>query len=253
MNLSTAAILLVSLYTTRSVVGFSPTNVSTRYSNPTTVLHMSGVSDAEELLRKARELRQQAEDDEHTLHTSLIGKKQTIAQDLDKIIEEIFPANLPKGKAGVPKVAEILETKRFSSPCLERVVERLHEREIAAKGISHVESSVQNTQVKFEKVAATNEVEMQRTAGLIELLIDAAQVLDEKVMKDRREKGTAQHHVDSTHWSSGELSDKLQQKARFIGREHDEQFKSRLEQYYEAARKKKDSSSNDGDSTEKLS
>ena len=253
MKLSSAAILLASLYTTHSVVGFAPTNVSTRYSDPTTVRHMSAVNDAQELLRKARALRQEAEADEHTLHTSLIGKKQSIAQDTDKTIEEIFPANLPKGKAGVWKVAEILETKRFSAPCLERVVERLHEREIAAKGISHVEPSLHHTHVKFEKVAASNEVEMERIEGLIKLLIDAAQVLDEKVMKGHREKGTASHHVDSTHWCSGELSDKLEEKASFLGREHDEQFKRRSEEYYEAARKKKHISSNSGDSTTRLS
>jgi len=213
---------------------------------------MSAVSDAEELLRKARELRQQAEADEHTLHKSLIDKKESEGQKDDRIIQDIFPPNLPKGQAGVLKVAEILEQKRFSVTCLKRVVERLHAREIAARGLSHVEPSLHHTHVKFEKVADSDEQELQKLEGLIQLLIDAAEILDDKVLKNRDEKGTATHHVDSTHWCSGELSNALSEKAHFLGREHDEQFKSRLAEYYEAARKKEDQSNNVGDDTSRL-
>jgi len=252
MKLSSAAILIASLVTANSAFGFTPSNVhsnvsqkKTQRSNSFTVRRMSPVSDAEELLRKARELRQQAEGDERTLQKSVIGKKETEGQNSDRIIEEIFPANLPKGQAGVSKVADILEQKRFSVTCLTKIVERLHEREIAAKGIAHVNA-------KFEKVADLNEQELQRLEGLIQLLIDAAQILDDKVLKNRDEKGTATHHVDSAHWGSGNLSDVLTEKAHFLGREHDEQFKGRLEQYYEAARKKEGQSKSDGDEWSQL-
>lgn len=209
-------------------------------SNPAISQRMTkNDDDAQELLRKARELRQQAEDEENHLHKTLVTKKQEQAIQTDGIINELFPPNLPKGQTGVWKVAETLEHKRFSAPCLERVVERLHEREIAAKGLEHVEPSLHHPHVKFERVADVNEEELRRVQGLIQLLIDAAAVLDEKVLKERHEKGTATHSVDSTHWCSGELSKRLAEKAHFLGREHEEQFKSRLEEFYEAARKKK--------------
>ena len=116
---------------------------------------------------------------------------------------------------------------------MERVLGRLHEREIASKGLSHVEPSLHHTHVKFEKVAVANEEESKRVEGLIQMLIDAAAVLDDKVLGKHRGG-----RVDD-HWSSGELSERLEKKAHFLGREHDDQFKGRLEEYYEAARKKK--------------
>jgi len=208
--------------------------------------------DVQEMLRKARELRQQAEEEEDHLHKTLVSKKQEEDTQTDMIINELFPANLPKGQTGVWKVADILEHKRFSAPCLERVVERLHEREIAAKGLEHVEPSLHHPHVKFERVADVNETELSRVQGLIQLLIDAAAVLDDKVLKERHEKGTATHHVDSTHWCSGELSKRLADKAHFLGREHEEQFKSRLEEFYEAARKKKHATKNDRNETTRM-
>lgn len=205
--------------------------------------------EAQEMLRKARELRQLAEEEENNLHKTLVTKKQEQDIQTDGVINELFPVNLPQGQAGVWKVAETLEHKRFSAPCLERVVERLHEREIAAKGLEHVEPSLHHPHVKFERVADVNEEELRRVQGLIQLLIDAAAVLDEKVLKERHEKGTATHHVDSTHWCSGELSKRLAEKAHFLGREHEEQFKSRLEEFYEAARKKKHGKSDRNETT----
>lgn len=212
-------------------------------------LHMSAVEDAAELLRKARELREQAEAEEHSLHKKLCDKISKQNKETDSVIQEIFPVNLPKGQSGIWKVAEILEKNRYSAPCLERVVERLHEREMTARGLEHVEPSLHHTHVKFERVADPNEEELQRIDGLIQMLIDAAAILDEKVLAERHEKGTVSHHVDSTHWCSGELSKKLDEKLHFIGREHDEQFKSRLEEFYEAARKKKTTKTDRNQST----
>lgn len=214
------------------------------------ILKMSAVSDAEEMLRKARELRAQAEAEENNLHQTLLEKKKSQDEETDQLIDELFPDDLTRGQPGVWKVAEFLQQKRLSASCLERVVQRLHEREIAAKGLDHVEPSMHHTHVKFEKVAKTNDAELKRVEGLIQMLIDAAAVLDDKVRKDYQEKGTVKHQVDKTHWCSGELSERLSDKAHFLGREHDEQFKSRLEEYYEAARKKKKHDKGDrGDKT----
>lgn len=236
-SLSIALMLALS---TKDAFSFAPNSNRILSSRFETYHSMSALSDAEELLRKARELREQAEAEEHSLHQTLISKKETQNVETDHVIDEVFPIGLPKGKAGAWKVAEILEKNRYSANCLDRVVERLHEREIAAKGVDHVEPSVHHTHVKFERVQNADAEELARIEGLLQILIDAAAILDEKVLKEHSENGTkVKHHVDASHWCSGKLSQRLDEKAHFLGREHDEQFKSRLEEFNEAVRKKK--------------
>lgn len=230
----------------RGVLCFSPQSVGVHVLPHKTCsvltsssLSMSAISDAEEMLRKAKELRAQAEAEESNLHHTLLQKKNAQDEESDRIIDEILPSDLPPGQEGVFQVADALSEKRLSASCLVKVVKRLHEREIAAKGLAHVESSIHHTHVKFEKVSKTDDDELKRVGGLIQVLIDAAAVLDDRVRTENEEKGRVKHHVDREHWSSGELSQKLSDKVHFLGREHDEQFKSRLEEYYEAARKDK--------------
>ena len=197
-------------------------------------------SDAEALLAKARALREQAEAEEHKLHTNLIEKKNCQDNAIDNIIQQLFPLNEPHVNEPRAKyaLAKRIDTLKLSSRVLENVIERLHEREIAARGLEHVEPSKHHDQVKFVRVAAPEEEELGRVKGLIQRLIDAADVLDDQYLKN--EKKEKHHHVDSTHWSRGTLGKVLKEKAHFLGREHDEEFKRRLEEYYEAARKKKD-------------
>lgn len=217
---------------------------SKRFTKYHVILHMSTTSssssDAEALLAKARALRQQAEAEEHKLHTNLIEKRNCQNVAIDNIIQQLFPLNEPYVNEPRAKytLAKRIDTLKLSSRVLENVIERLHEREIAARGLEHVEPSKHHDQVKFVRVAAPQEEELGRVKGLIQRLIDAAEVLDDQYLKN--EKKEKHHHVDSTHWSRGTLSKVLKDKAHFLGREHDEEFKRRLEEYYEAARKKKD-------------
>lgn len=205
------------------------------------------MSKVEALLAKARELRAQAEADENQLHSSLLEKKSSQDMETDMIIDELFPVSLKESNSA-KTVAECVTKKRMSKDMLLRVVERLHNREIAAKGLERVERSVgQTTHVTFETIAEGNEKELTRVKGLIELLIDAAEILDEDFLQNkiklRGERGkVVMHNVDHTHWSSGELNKVLREKAEFLRRGYDEQFKNRVADYYEAARKKKDSS-----------
>lgn len=205
------------------------------------VLFMSPISDAEALLAKARALRQQAEADEHKLHSTLIEKKKCQNTETDLIIQKLFPLNHNNQKevdrnASIRDLAKRIEELRLSKVMLERVVERLHEREISARGLEHVEPSNHHEQVKFIRVAQLQEEELTRVQGLIQRLIDAAEVIDEEYLKHEQKR----HHVDETHWSRGNLSKVLKEKAHFLGREHEDEFKKRLEEFYEAARKKKD-------------
>lgn len=210
-------------------------------------LAMSSLSDAEDLLRKARALREQAETEETNLHASLVNKKKRENEEIDHLIDQIFPTGNSKTDVHerAKRVAQVIENLRISAPQLEKVVERLNEREISAKGLEHVEPSISNTQVKFERVSSVDEKELARVQGLIQILIDAAAIIDQKALEKTE---NLRHNVMKTHWCSGNLSKTLSEKAHFLCREHDEQFKSRVQEYYEAARKK-DRSDDVGDHT----
>lgn len=239
--------LVVGLVQSFSVNRSTRTSTMTASRSTSTSLNMN--AEVEALLRKAKELREQAESDETRLHTDLINKKKEKDDDKDKIIEELFPPGLSRDNAGIEQVAETMQAKKLSADCLKRVVERLHEREICARGLSHVESSVHQTHVTFEVVADVNEGDLARVEGLITMLIDAASVLDVKMRKKQEEDPSSKHIVDSTHYSSGKLGKVLKEKANFLGREHDDQFKKRSEEYYEAARKKEHVQHKDESST----
>lgn len=209
-----------------------------------TTSNNGNMSNVEALLAKARALRAEAEAAETELHTALIEKKTSKDTELDALIEQMFPIDRSKDDdVAARALSQFIEEKRLSSERLVQVVERLHNREIAAKGLEHVQSSLHHTHVKFERVADPDEKELARVNGLIDLLINAATILDEKFLKNqielRGENGkVVMHNVDHSHWATGELRKVLSEKSKFLGREHDEQFKHRLEEYYEAARKK---------------
>ena len=214
------------------------TKSSESVNNPNVVLSMS-MSEAEALLAKARALRQQAAEDEHKLHSTLIEKKNCQNMETDTVIQTLFPLH---GDNTSASIASRMEEHRYSAPMLKKVVERLHEREISAKGVDHVEPSHNDREhkVEFVRVAQPQKEELERVEGLIQKLIDAAEILDEKYLKNEELQKKHHHHVDDTHWSSGNLSKVLKEKAHFLRREHEAEFKNRLEEFYEAARKKHD-------------
>ncbi len=238
-------LLLTAILIATPVKSFSPNSIQKRsgnYQKHALILSMSAISDAEALLAKARALREQAEAEEHQLHSTLIEKKNCQNMETDSVIQKLFPMNGAAGRSddsidlAAIDLANRIDELKLSTQMLERVVERLHEREIAARGLEHVEPSQHHEQVQFVRIAAPQEEELARVQGLIQRLIDAAQVLDAEHLRNAKEH----HHVDATHWSRGTLSKVLKEKAHFLGREHDEEFKKRLEEFYEAARKKKD-------------
>lgn len=205
------------------------------------------LSEVEKLLAKAKELRAQAEAAETQLHTTLLEKKSTKDAQADTLIDELFPLehqNFDK-ESRVETVADMIDSKRLSIEKLIQVVERLHSREVTARGEQHVEPSHHRTHVKFQLVSENPDAyELSRVRGLTDILIAAAYVLDERFLKNkmdvRGENGkVVMHHVDHSHWATGELGKTLEEKSKFLGREHDEQFKVRQAEYYEAARKKK--------------
>lgn len=222
----------------------SKTSKSSNYHKNVLILSMSAISDAQALLAKAKALREQAEAEEDKLHSTLIEKRHCQNMETDSVIRKIFPRAVAHSSGSdssidqnTMAVANRIDELKLSTQMLERVVERIHEREIAARGLEHVELSTHHEQVEFVRVAAPQEEELARVQGLIQRLIDAAEVLDNEHLKKNAKE---HHHADATHWSRGTLSKVLKDKAHFLGREHDEEFKNRLQEFYEAARKKKD-------------
>lgn len=201
----------------------------------TTKLQAATETEAERLRRKARELLAEAKAAEDELHTTLVEKKKTRDEATDALISYLFPSN--EGD-GVCALADRLRKKRLAKDTLLQIVERLHEREVAARGLEHVEPSMHHEQVTFKRIAQPNEEELKKLQGLVDRLIEAAEVLDKEFTDQKSACSGKITHADIMHWGGGKVAKTMKEKAKDLGREHDEQFKKRLESFYEAAKRK---------------
>ena len=134
---------------------------------------------------------------------------------------------------------------------LVQIVERLHEREIAARGLEHVESSLDQDQVTFKRVAQQDDVELAKIDGIVHELIEAAEVLDKEFVEQKaKADGGKITNAEMMHWGGGKIAGILKDKLKELGREQDEQFKKRLQSFYDAANIKnhKDKDAIDGNS-----
>lgn len=218
---------------------FAPPTVTTTAHSPGKLaapLHATAKADAERLLRKARELREAVKESEDELHSTLIQRKKARDAATDSIIAELFPS--PEEDDGTCALCDRLRQKRLASDMLVRIVERLHEREVAARGMEHVEPSLHHDQVTFKRVAEPNETELVKIQGLVDRLTQAAEVLDKEFIEEKSECGGVITHADIMHWGGGDIAGIIKDKANELGREHDEQFQKRLESFYEAAKRK---------------
>lgn len=206
----------------------------------TTRLQATAETEVEHLLRKARELREEVKAGEDALHTTLIQKKQTRDDATDATIAQLFPneSSSSEDGDGVCALCDRLRSKRLASDVLVRIVERLNEREVAARGLEHVEPSMHHEQVTFARVSTPDETELARLQGLVERLIEAAEVLDREFIEQKSECGEKITHSDIMHWGGGNIAGIIKEKAKDLGREHDEQFRNRLASFYEAATRK---------------
>lgn len=243
----------------RSALVVAPSS-STEYPDREKVRSESE-SEIDALLRKARELRAEAQAEEEQLHSTLIEKKLCHDEEMDDAINQIFYPRLqlrkqnqsnanigheePLDYGDKEHIVHRLRQCQFSTEKLKDIVTRLHEREIKARGLQHVETKRYGEvgkHVKFEVVKSPNEdkEELQKVVGLVDRLIAAAAVIDEDYWKEKRVQGEKMklHHSDIEHWTMGNLAKILKDRADNLGREHSEQFKTRLAEYYEAARRK---------------
>mmetsp|Transcript_28128 Transcript_28128/g.41543 ORF Transcript_28128/g.41543 Transcript_28128/m.41543 type:complete len:243 (-) Transcript_28128:135-863(-) len=211
-------------------------NIYTKTYRKLTLFSTDAPSDIEKLLEKARQLRAEAEAQEEKIHTSLLSKKEQRDAETDKLISGIFDQN----SRSLDEVVNYLRTKRFSSDKLFNIVDRLHEREITAKGIEHVTKSRHGGHSSFKQVKEErDDAELARVSGMIEQLINAVKVLDEEFLEDKSAKGEKYNtHFESEHWNAGNCAKMLDDKVREMRREHDEQFKKRQKEFYDAQRRK---------------
>lgn len=199
-------------------------------------------TEAERLLRKARELRAAAEQDEQKVHDSLTKKKADRDAQTDRLIEELF---FPSGqRTSADSVVDRLRTKRPGLNTLEAVVDRLDEREVIAQGLDHVQFKMVGDKTKFHRVnkkSNKDEAELKRLEGLIDQLIQAAAVLDEEFMAGKKAKGQVYvAHAEEEHWGGGKCAKRLESRIREIRRARSDQFQKRMEEFREAQRRKDD-------------
>jgi len=244
-----AAVLLLSLLLIPSASSFGVVSISvpahlgvspSSSCSPTCLRATTAESEAEALLRRARELKAAAAEAEKQVHDTLLSKKAQRDAETDKVIDHFFPHDGADGDMDLAGLVQRIKSKRPSSDLLLRVVDRLHERECAAQGLAHVEPSVHHDHTEFHvKKSEVDEQELKRVGGLIDRLIDAAKVLDEEWYQEKQAKGDPyRNHNELVHWAAGDVAKALTEKAKDLRREHDDRFKKRQAEFYDAAKKK---------------
>jgi hypothetical protein len=193
-----------------SVQAFNP-SLQSRVYNKVALHATSAETDAERLRAKARELMAQVKQQEDDLHKNVMAKKKSQDAHTDQIISELFPSN---SEGGTCDLASRLRSKRLAAEVLVQIVERLHQR---------------------TRVAEKKEPEL---ASCTDQLIEAAAILDQEFVNHKSKCGDKITHADLVHWGGGNVSGILKDKDKDLAREYDEQFKKRLESFYDAAVKK---------------
>lgn len=166
-----------------------------------------------------------------------LNKKDIKEHDLDYRIEMLFPLNDDSITGLVSRVKE----SHSSTEKLMQITARLHEREIYAQGKGHVSASLDSDSTTFKTVSEENPVELARVQGLIDRLMEAAEVIDEEYMSEKRKQKDTKHlnHNDQDHWTMGELAGHLHRQVGELRREHEKQFQDRMESFNEAQRRNK--------------
>lgn len=196
----------------------------------------SGQSEVERLLQRARELRESALQAEHQVHVSVVEKKAHDDEKIDNLIHTLF---FDKGSSST--LVDRLHEKNLSIETLERIVDRLDEREVIAEGKEHVRLVNKDGKATFERVSLRDDDELARVQGKIEELIEGVAVLDDEIRRKKNAEGENRFtHTETQHWGCDKRAERLTNRAHEIRREREEQFQKRLEEFYEAQRIKKD-------------
>jgi hypothetical protein len=247
MKIFYSTVLVVSFVivvaTIHLVDAFVPSTAITSCKTTTTLFSSSTESEAERLLRRARELRQQAAAAEADVHASLTLKKSQKQQHLDALIETVL--------TGDPQTAFArLQEKHVSMETMEQMMDRLDDRLAIAEGHEHI--TVELQKVKQPR----NERDVALLQKKIQTLLDAVALLDAEFRRTHGNKvvggvagadsdgsGSLLYSVSSveaSHWGGGHAHATLEQRLHETQRAREEQFQKRQQEFYEAQRIKKD-------------
>lgn len=209
-----------------------PVSQKTHSRSVTSLFSSPLASEAERMLKKARELRQSALEEENRVHVSLAQKRALENSKTDALIDCLF-----FDQSG-GSLVDRLHKKNLSIDTLEKIVDRLDEREAIAEGKDHVQLVYRNDGASaFDRASLHNEDEMEMLGGKIEELIKGVSILDEEFRKEKNSKGEPYvAHTEDQHWGSDRRAERLSNRAHEIRRERDDQFQKRLQEFYEAQR-----------------
>jgi len=235
MKLSISSTLACAAFLAASTShAFAPASVSTTTrQGAVSSSALTATMDVEALLAKARQLKAEAAAAEDALHANRLDKVSNKNKELDGFIDKLFFADADT--TSVTGVANRLKEHHWSTDRIMQIVRRLHDREVAASGKGHV------VVASNDRVQQSNPQELTKVTGLIDRLMEAAELIDEEYMSVKRQSKEQKYlsHVDLDHWTVGDLAGHLKRQVGELRREHDEQFQDRLESFYEAQRKEK--------------
>ena len=198
----------------------------------------TGESEVERLLRKARELRAEAEQAKHQVHVDQAEKKAKKDSKTDDLVKSLFFAPNGAKKNSKNVLVDTLREKQLCMDTLEAIVNRLDEREVIAEGREHVEFQMgSDGQAEFRRVSQRDESELSMIEGCIDNLIDALKVLDDEFFQQKQSKGEVYvSHTEDVHWGGGKRAERLLNHVHEIRRVREEQWQERMEEFYEAQR-----------------
>lgn len=211
-------------------VGFKSQNEDSTGSQHNDALSKA-VNEAEELRKRARELKAEAEALEAALRGSRTDFTKQRHNESDALIKQLFSSYTTTSQ-----LVERLVQERWSPEQLMLVIERLHERQVQALGRSAgtpEEFVIGDTRNSGER----NEGEWRRLDNFIESLFEAAGVLDNQTIA----------HVNPNHRWTGRVESSLKSRLKELRRGDEQEFQRRL-----AARVNAVANSNSSASVEEL-
>lgn len=177
-------------------------------------IHKNVHTQVEELRRRARELLAEAKVLEVAiLENRAIGAKQKTSEQ-DSLIDELFVSNMTT----ITTLVDQLKEKRWSPENLILIIERIHERQVLAMGKASA-TSVTGFQIGDTRNSAEScTEEYNRLDRLINLLMEAASLVDEEY-----KRGTNPNN----RWT-GRVEISLATKLKELRRADNEAFQKRL-------------------------
>lgn len=196
-------------------------------------------SEVERLLRKARELREQAARAEQQVHTDLVSKRQEQEIQMDGMIEYLFPTET--GPSTGDGVVNRLKAKKVSKETLEKIFDRLDDRLMVAEGQEHVCATTSGD--AFERVKKPrDEKQIECIQRRIEVLLGAVEVLDQEFRNAHASTVTGSQDfglyavtaTEHTHWGGGQLRHDLESRLKEKQRERHGQYQKRQQELRDA-------------------